>query len=174
MKKITLALFIISGISMLGSGCKKDEPDATPKGSDDGTMTAKIDGVDWASTSEQNTVLVYFGQGKRMDLRGVSDNGTQMILSMEDENFASDEMAVGTYTSGDNSSDNALFTYSTGGYSSGYFDEGGTITITAINATAKKVSGTFSFKTVNPFASSQDTVRVSNGTFTGLKYVVYK
>jgi hypothetical protein len=159
--KQTLLFFALALLttSILVTGCKKDENPAdggsgggnTQTGA--GTMSAKIDGQSWSSTSIPGLPGAYATYtGNILTITGSQLQGTSAtFLNITIVNvtgtgeFRLPAQGVGTYgTSG--TSDGQWTTTDT---------ETGTVRITKLDTQNKIVSGTFSFKCKNPSANPQ-------------------
>lgn len=161
------------------SSCDKDDPDAGCNGQ--GYFSVKINGIDWVSTSFNNTLVV--GSvggvgGKRMDIRAIDKDGNTLYLSFTD---------LTTGTLGDCVAPDAdyipfedVVTGDENVYTVTYIDSNnitqailidGTLDITECNETNKTVSGTFTFSgtdnNADPFAGTE-------GTFTDVCYKVLR
>jgi hypothetical protein len=179
MKKVLTALVILS---VCFAGCKKDDDD-----SDAQTMTCKIDGVDWTAKSFTNSLIIGYdasmnAEGKRMDLRGTDAAGRMIILSIGDASGSTgdgvrtvayngfDDVNDCTTQNGSTICSGSLFTYMLT-YTDFYMgpDEG-SIVVTSCDETKHTASGTFHYKAVN--FDSGDTINVTNGVFSNLRYSV--
>ncbi|MBK7888927.1 MAG: hypothetical protein IPJ86_17035 [Bacteroidetes bacterium] len=158
-------LTLIIGIAFLGfSSCKKDDSDggsSTPGTSN--LMTAKVDGVNWTSlgslTGGSIISNVSICSGIAADSSRISFSIMQSVA------------LNGTYDMGFGSGNVASF--ATTGSSVPWVSSGnatctGTLTITALNTTSKRMSGTFSFKGYRNSDNSFKEITV--GVFTNVAY----
>jgi Family of unknown function (DUF6252) len=157
---------------ILASSCNST-PTPTPTPTT-GTMSAKINNVQWTATTLEGTLLrISAANAKRFDLRGSGDN-KRIILTLQDNVFAGDNVTPGNYDFG-GLRDNALFTYSTltagGGSLTEHFPVTGNFIVSQCDAVTKTASGTFSFKSVR--GTTTDTLVVTNGVFTNFPYTVF-
>lgn len=168
MKKL-LFIAVLAGFIV---GCQGGNPSTA------GSMTVTLNGSPWTASSFNNTILhITSGTptGKRLDLRGTS-NGLQIILSMAITSSSTGyDMPVTTYSTG-SSTYEALITimsgFSTEAMSTGTAGDNGTITLTSLDANAKKCSGTFQFSAMDLNTDSIIYTGV-NGHFTDLLYEDY-
>ena len=158
--KRTLLFFALALLttSILVTGCKKDENPAdggnTQTGA--GTMSAKIDGQSWSSTSIPGLPGAYATYtGNILTITGSQLQGTSAtFLNITIVNVT----GTGEFRLGTDSAQGAG-TYGTSGTSDGQWTttdtETGTVRITKLDTQNKIVSGTFSFRCKNPSANPQ-------------------
>jgi hypothetical protein len=161
-------------ISALGffSSCGKDDDSApatpTPTNNDPITnptnttvFKAIIAGSNWQATNH-NTV----SSGGLFQLHGQDNAGRKITIS------TGEITKTGTYTSGSLAYE---LTHSDGSYSrwTGFLNDStiNVLTVTSFDATTKKMSGTFKFSGAKVFGATTepDTIKVTNGEFTGIK-----
>lgn len=177
MKKVlfVLGIFALIGFSGCGNSNSTPTPTPTPTPISNGSMSAKIDGVQWNSTTVSGTLLKDQSfNAKRLDLNG-SGGDKKIYLALEDD-ISGDCVNTGTYVY-DGVVDNALFllyiTNSNGVNVGQGFPIDGTLNITSCDLTNKKVSGTFSFRLEKPDnQGGYDTLNITDGVFTDFKYTV--
>jgi hypothetical protein len=132
-----------------GSGDSTDPDDELAPG----TIVARIDGVDWITT----TAFTIHANGRLV----ASGNGTDNVAL----GFGVTAQAPGTYTTGGNGDASGLLSdaNNTVWESTG---PGGSGTITITSFSANEVTGTFSFNAVRTVGSSSPATRVvTNGRF---------
>lgn len=158
-------LTLIIGIAFLGfNSCKKDDSDggaSTPGISN--LLTAKVDGVDWTSLSSRTSGSIISNVSL---CSGVAADSSRISFSVM-QNVALN----GTYDLGFGSGN--LASFATTGTSVPWVSSGnatctGTLTITALNTTSKRMSGTFSFKGYR--ASDNSFKNITVGVFTNVSY----
>lgn len=152
--------------------CKDDDPESSK--CENGAFQMTRNGETVTGTSFNNTLVkaVTAGvPGKRMDIRATTASGSQIIITLTDLSTGTNGDGVTTdddYVSFDDLSDPAdntfFFTIIENGVSLPFTD--GELDITACDASAKSVSGTFSF--------SFDEDVVTNGSFTKMCYSIAK
>ena len=155
-------------------GCSNED---SSEGSASGTITATINGTPWKGSKIVNVSLIQvksIGE-QRFDIS--AQDGKQMLSLAFSSEITTKGMPVRTY-SFDN--DDALFlnTYLIGNST---FTEhsavSGQLTITAMDADKKTISGTFSFQnekvgTLQTEIVTPEMVNVTEGVFTNLSYKV--
>lgn len=170
--RIMKKLFIVAITVSLLAGCQGGNNNSN------GSMTVTLNGSAWSATSFNNTILhITSGTptGKRLDLRGTA-NGLQIILSMAITSSSTGyDMPITTYSTG-SSTYEALITimsgFNTEAMSTGTAGDNGTITLTSLNASDKKCSGTFQFDAMDLNTDSIIYTGV-NGHFTDMYYDDY-
>lgn len=127
----------------------------------EGTLTAKIDGQDWASLKATVGAVVTNGV---LAVQGSTSNGEFIRINISNYN------GIGTYKTGDNLSNVNSISYGTispiATWMSTFNIGSGTIEITGDTAT--NVTGTFSFTGLNASAGNS-TKTISEGTFNAPK-----
>lgn len=168
-KKITglLSLVLISMTFACSSDSDSPDNNQTPSAS----ITATVDGQSWTSMTGgaiANVNQINVMEGPRTVLQII---GTKMDMSSIAIQFPIDNVAVGTYTF--DNEEIGLLTYTTAGNGNAYtsFEETGTFTvsITAVNTTARTISGTFSGTLVD--FESDSSITISNGVFNSVSYM---
>lgn len=142
------------------SGCSDDD-DTTNPATETTTFKAVIDGSDWEATSH-NTMV----SGGLFGLYGNDNAGRQVIISTDAIT------RTGSYTSGSLSYSLTHSDGSTSRWTAMLSDSTiNNFTVTSYDAATKKISGTFRFSGAKVFGASSepDTVKVTNGTFSGIK-----
>lgn len=161
-KKICGLLSLVLVTTLFSCSNDSDSDNTQPTSSS--SITAKIDGVEWASMNGGAVANL-----SQMNVMGESLNMLQIMGIKADEsnltiNFPVDNLAVGTYTF-DSDSDGTL-TFSTGDTNisdthTSFFHTGNfSVTISEINLTAGTISGTFS-GTI--FDANGDSMSITNG-----------
>ncbi|TDW52071.1 hypothetical protein EV144_101751 [Flavobacterium sp. 270] len=188
MKKL-LSIGLLS-LSILFAGCSSDDNE---ENNENGSVSATINGTEWKATKITSVTLIKVpGEdgGQRFDIN-VQDDSQMLLLACESELTTNDAMPLKEYTFTDQDDDvdtpvvttsNALFLnyYLIDGNSYGeHFPKSGKITITAMDADKKTVSGTFSFKAEKVGALQTKIVtpnvfEVTKGVFKNLPYKVIK
>lgn len=184
MKK-TLGIGLVM-LSILFIGCNNDDDDKDINKYN--SVSATINGKDWKSTKINGvTLIITAGSGQRFDIN-IQDNSQMLMLACESELIASDAMPLREYNFYENPIEDevsdALFinTYLLSGGSSltEHVPKSGKITITAMDANKKTVSGIFSFKSEKEGNNSKikdetpNVFEVKNGVFKNLKYKLIK
>lgn len=160
MHKMFFLIVAMAGLSLIS--CKDDASADPVPNVNPGSMTVQINGANWNAipsslvcTFEKDPQL-----GDRLDIRGAATDGSHIILStsglqLKTYVFDTDKMVFdGLLT----------YIYKVDGKDETPFMVYAEIRITAHDAAAKTVSGTFSFRTDN-----DDFVGV-NGSFSGMEY----
>lgn len=190
MKKITnlfVAGFLCCAFSFTSCSKKKSDPPAPAVPS---TMSAQINGQAWTATNTIATLIIVSGTGRRIDITG-QDGKYAMTLSSEDSLVSTTLLSNVTYNELDANLDgeddltpesNALFTYgeknNLGGYTYPFTYARGSFTITSVDNTNKRISGTFTYRTDNYDYSNPTNnadvviVNVTQGTF-NMPYTIY-
>ena len=143
------------------------------------TVRASVNGTEWIGNATSATVIrIASSNQQRFDI--TAENGSnRMTLSCEASLTNNETIPVGTYNfTSDPTESNALFTfaYFVGGNSfMEHFPEQGTLTITAVDAANKRISGTFSFNgnkvgILQETIVTPETIAITNGSFTNLSY----
>lgn len=171
--------FLRGGVAVLMflavASCSSDNEDS-PATIGEGTITAKINGENWTGTVSSVTLIrVASENAQRFDI-SAEDSSQRLSLAIESAYTTEAGMPLASY----NFPDNALFLNSykiNGNYYGEHMPETGTLTITSINTSTKKISGTFSFtNTKSGVLQTQivtpEVVEVTEGNFTNLSYTV--
>jgi hypothetical protein len=161
----------VSALSVMVSlsACKKDDP--KPEACENGTFKATVNGTTATGSSFNNTLVKAKAgatSAKRMDIRATDAEGRQLIITISDQTAGTNGDGVSTdpyipfedVTTG--TENTFFFTIIEDGVS--YLFSDGNLDITSCDASAKKVSGTFSF--------SDEDFQVTNGSFTNMCYTV--
>jgi hypothetical protein len=159
-----LPVICISALSFL-SGCGSNDDDnastPTPTPTNNIAFKAVIAGSDWQATNH-NTMV----SGGLFALYGEDNAGRKITIS------TGEITKTGTYTSGSLAYE---LTHSDGSYSrwTGFLNDStvNVLTITSYDAATKKIAGTFKFSGGRIFGATTepDTIKVTNGTFSGIK-----
>lgn len=161
MKKQISKLIILTLILGFGS-CKKDDSSSSPT-TTASVMSAKIDGVSWTSLSNQTTSSIL---NHASTCTGIAADSSRINFTIL-QNVALN----GTYNIGFTSGNVA--TYATTSTSVVWLSNGdptctGTLKVTGLNPTTKRISGTFSFK---GYRASDNTYKnITTGVFTNVPY----
>lgn len=153
MKKLIVLIFI-SGI-FFSMSCKKDSK-ITDVINFNASMKCKINGTQWSSLTRVTTL------GNPTTVNGTNGNSVLNVSILGN--------TTGTYTLNTNAGTfqfSATYTNDSGTTDSLYTANNGTATISSIDATNKRISGTFSFQAKNT-NSNQKTV--TEGIFKDLEY----
>lgn len=159
MKKITL-LLLVSGI-IFSMSCKKDTKitDIINPGA---SMKCNIGGASWSAVSRVTTK-----QGNKFIITGTGSMGSDVL------NVTIFGATTGTYnlttTLPIQTQMSGTFTKSTS-TDSLYTAYEGTATLSSVDTTNKKISGTFSFKAKNLSHPLLSNMIITSGTFTNLIY----
>jgi len=152
-------LFILITIIAFSFSCKKDSK-ITDIINPSASMKCKIDGVDWIAQIRE-TIL----QSNKFIINGTT--GSNVI------NVTTIGTTTGTYnlsiTIPIQTQFSATFTNSTSSDSL-YTAYEGSVTLSAVDTTNKKISGTFSFKAKNLLHPLLNDKNITAGTFTELSY----
>jgi hypothetical protein len=168
MRKFFFVSLLLTGLTaIIFTACQKEVDFAlTTNNQVTGDFRAKIGGTQWVA----NKVAVADISGGMITLVGISTDKKMIGIIVDDNGvgtYTLDENSffdVGTYTDSAETNPNA---YSTNqGPNPG--DAGGTLTITSIDATSKRISGTFSFKVYRQFDNAQK--NITEGSFTNISY----
>jgi hypothetical protein len=157
MKKSTLLLLI--PIIIFSFACKKDSKIAdiiNPTAS----MKCTINGTPWSAITRVTTK-----QGNTFLINGTGSLGNDVL------NITVLGTTPGTYTlstySPPQTQFSATYTNSTSSTDSLYTAYEGTVTLSSVDTTAKKISGTYTFKAKNLLLLNKS---ITGGTFTNLVY----
>lgn len=174
-KNLAVLLLVVA----LGFSCKKKsdpEPDPTPAApTTNGSMTAQVNGNSWTST--RNTAELLIDDDQQISAFAINgETSADMFVFAFDIPNANTNLLVDTHDQG-LTKDDALMLYvvknSGGGTSIQHSPDEGTMNITAVDNTNKKVSGTFTLKShkINSTASA-DSIKITNGVFTNLTFTI--
>ncbi len=157
------------------ASCSDDDNDSTPN-NEQGTITAKINGQQWTGDVSSVTLIRVESEGaQRFDI-SAEDDDIRLLLAATGAYTESGAMTLGTYTF----PQGALFVPSykvNGNYFGEHIPEEGTMVITAVNPTTKKISGTFTFVankvgTLQNQVTTPEVLTVTEGQFTNLTYTI--
>jgi|SRR5688572_22440139 hypothetical protein len=172
MKKLMKMLGVAALLAVVSlSACSDDSSDSCQNG----TLEMTVNGDAVTGSSFNNTLLkaVSMGTpGKRMDIRATDSDGRQLIISFSDLTTGTDGNGVTTdddYIPFDDvltGTENVFFFTIIDDDGSTYMFTDGTLDITSCDASAKQVSGTFSF--------SDPDFEVTSGSFTDMCYRIVK
>lgn len=158
--KLKLISCALMALVVTFTACKKDDAIENPTTSQNNQLTAKVDGVSFqskevAAISHDGNVLVTAedAQGNTVTISGPAEVGT----------FSS---ASGDATSGFYTGNNGNVWLSTFGGGAA------TITISKYDASAKKISGSFSFTALPSGGDATGTKTITNGSFTDVSFLV--
>ena len=150
MKKIILLL----GLFIMMYSCSKDNSNILTA-----TMSAKIDQNDW-KTVTRTTIL---NNGKFV-ITGVALDGSSLTITIFNDK-------TGNYTVSPNQ-DACTAVYkktATTTTDDGYIAFSGSVAISQVDNSAKRISGTFSFSLIHSLADSS-IVNIADGKFSNLKF----
>lgn len=171
MKKYFILPVLTLALAAGFSSCSKDDDDdnrSTPPPSNPAptaVMTAKVDNVNWSSLSNRASGSIISGTS---NLTGVANDSSMITMTI------TQNITVGTYGLGPSSGNAGVFATSTSGSAPAWSSNGnpacyGTLTVTSMDQTNKRFSGTFSFKA---WRATDNTFReITNGVFTDVPYV---
>jgi hypothetical protein len=177
LKTGALALFLAL------ASCSGDDNESTNNNNNNanGSISATINGEEWDAQATSVTIIRIAQMGQqRFDITAEDD--AQRIQIACSSEYTATGMPVRAYTFDEEDFEaDALFTnsYLLGGNSyMEHFPQDGTVTITSVNTSSKKISGTFSFTAYKVGALQDEIVTpeeviVTNGVFTNLKYTEY-
>lgn len=170
---------IVVYTALILSSCKKEDnnDDIIP---DTGGFTCKIDGVTFTAVSLNNT-LIGDATGKRLDIRGTDASGKQLIITVNDvnpigtnfshigdtvfcdpfENTPNNIMTLGTLKFNDNS---WVMTTTGDGKLTGYS------ILTSCDLSNKKASGIFKLRFIIDDTPANDTIHVTEGVYSNVKF----
>ncbi len=158
---------LMSILALTNYSCKKDDDDNKSAGG--GTtvaavMTAKVDGVAWASVTSNTSGSII---NNVSNLTGQASDASVITFTVQ-ESFVLGE----SYDLGPASGNAGVHTVQ--GASSSWASHAnvncnGQITITSLDATNKKMGGTFSFKGYNAIANTYH--EITEGVFSNVPYV---
>ena len=170
MKRTNLLLLagLMSVLAITNFGCKKDDDDDNnnnnpPPGSPTAVITAKVNGTAWSAVSTRISGSIIGGNS---NMTGVA-NDTSTISFTVEESFALNE----TYDLGEWSGNIAIYAVKGSSYAwASHINTNtyGTLTITALDQTNKRMSGTFAFKGYRSYDNSYR--EVTEGVFTDVSY----
>ncbi len=148
-------LAVVLGLSLLTAACKKDKKEDTPAPVVTNGMSYKLDGA----TITPTTVAATYSSNT-LTITGNSANPTKTL-----------QISVPGVTAAGTFNDTGTILYTEGTQTSVYADTVNVVTITELNTTTKKVSGTFT-ATVVPFIGNPATTGkvITAGTFTSVGY----
>jgi len=155
-------LFIISALLTIifATSCTKEIAEEIAPMVTSASMTATINDTTWTSLTR---VTKHYSNTHLFLITGTDANGKVIAITIRGDQ-------KGTYTSSTSiDSLNAQVGAVWKPNSNEYLSNSGTVTITDINTTDLKISGTFSFNIVNS-ANLSDAIEVKNGKFTNLTY----
>lgn len=137
----------------------EEENSEMPPETMNGIMTAKVDGNDWST--ENASALI---QVNRIGISGVADNGSVIILSLEDMGEGNYELtqvsrSAGAYTEDSNGNSNA--------FASNASEEVGFVNISELNWQDSTISGTFAFTGARALPAGE--VEIKEGVFEKLR-----
>ena len=170
MKQVMKMLSMVALCVMTGLfSCKDDDPETC----ESGAFAMTINNETVTDVSFDNTLLKGNSagvNGKRMDIRATDDSGRDLIITFTDLSTGTTGNGISTdayipfddITTG--TENTFFFTIIDGTDTYTFFD--GNLDITSCDASAKKVSGTFSFFDVD--------FEVTNGSFTDVCYTIIK
>lgn len=154
-----IACLLVAGVS----SCKKDDETAKTTPAVSNLMTAKVDGVNWTAMSSKVTGSI---ESNLSNCTGTASDSSIITFSVTDE-----WVVNGVYDLGFGSANNAAYTLMNGSMpwlTNGNASCTGTMKVTAINTSSKKMSGTFSFKAFNSLTNTF--VNITDGVFTNVTY----
>jgi hypothetical protein len=182
-------IFVLTGL--LFTSCQKEIPPETEIGlaKKGPTFEAKVNGKLTTFNVFAATLLrISASNTKRFEIAGISDDGSQrLVLTVADSPAAGNNITVKEYqlrlfnqddptTPVDESvnSNDGFITYSTlsgnNNWTTDLYAENGVIKITACNANARKITGTFTVK--DSSLTGGPVVHFTEGKFTALSYEV--
>lgn len=155
MKKNNVLLFAFLCCVISVPSCTKDDQEEI-KEAVIGTMNASIAGVEWIADAPVGVVA-----SDRITVTGV---GSKKSITLTIETTK-----TGNYKISTNSITGAVYVANTDSASTKtYISTEGTLTVSDINTKSKRISGSYVFKAYTP--NLKDSVTVSSGQFTNLKY----
>lgn len=156
MKKNSILLFaLLCCVISVPSSCTKDDQEEI-KEAVIGTMNASIAGVEWIADAPSGVV-----GSDRITVTGVGSKKS-IVLTIE-------TTKTGNYKITANSITGAVYVANTDSASTKtYISTEGTLTVSDINTKSKRISGSYVFKAFS--TNLKDSVSVSSGQFTNLKY----
>ena len=157
-------LTLIIAIASIGFGsCKKDDSSSGSSSTVTTAMSAKVNGVNWTSLSSTTSGSII---NNFSTITGIAADSSRISISVN-QNFALN----GTYDLGFGSGNVGSFATTASSIpwlSNGSFTCTGTLIITALNTTSKRMSGTFTFK---GYRASDNTYRdITVGLVTNVPY----
>jgi hypothetical protein len=160
-KRFSLLLAVIL---IATPGCKKDHDNDSSSSVNNGSISAIVDGVNWNAIS---TTISATRMNGHTVLSGKAADSTLITITVNQE------VAAGSYDLGMTQQGEAVFTVIIQGVintwaSNSGLSTGGTITVTSIDTSAKRMTGTFNFTAYNTMLDSTKTF--ATGVFTNLKY----
>ncbi|MFZ4398492.1 MAG: hypothetical protein ACOYO1_00545 [Bacteroidales bacterium] len=160
MKKNFYLMLIAFSFFAIVSGCKKDSSGNPIIPGINTSMTAKIDGLEWASIVRTCTK-----NGNTIDLNGVSADGKIIQLYIS-PNITTENLVINKdYTLPVTSFYKKQATTTINDI---YFATVGTVRLTSLDLTNKLVSGSFSFSAIS---TSFGTASITTGVFANISFV---
>lgn len=158
---------LASSMVFMFTGCSKDDDNNsnnTPAAVT-ASMTAKVDGVAWTSLSNRCAGSIMNGIS---NLTGIATDSTVIVITIQDEVAAGDTVDIGF-----GSGNAGAFALDPNGTAFGWSSNGnatctGEFIVTALDATNKRMSGTFKFKAHR--ASDNTFKNITDGVFTNVTY----
>jgi hypothetical protein len=160
--KLRILTYALTAVVLITTACKKNNGD-TPGSTSGSQLAAKVDGVDFKSSD----VVAIVNNAEGSFLFTAKD-------SHENSISISGPNRTGTFTAQNDNITGGIYTNSAGAIWMSTMDAGdASITITKYDASAKKMSGTFTF-TAPAIGTSgaTGTKTVTNGSFTDVKLLI--
>lgn len=158
--KVRFISCALTALVVVFTACKKDDAVQNPTTQQNNQVTAKVDGASFqskevAAVSHAGNVLV----------TADDTQGNTVTISAPAE--------VGTFSSASGDATSGFYTSSNGSvWLSTFGDGAATVTITKYDASAKKVSGSFSFTALASGGAASGTKTITNGSFTDVSFLV--
>jgi hypothetical protein len=147
---------VFLALMLLAMSCKKDAGSVIPT-----KMSATIDGKSWDSLLR---TTIWQTNSNTFVITGTSLTGEILVVTTYGSTAGTYELSVLPVKAQCAGSYKASATTSSGDI---YVSSAGTVVLSKVDKTAKKISGTFSFTLVKNLS---DTKTVTNGVFTDLSY----
>lgn len=165
MHKLFFSFLICAGLLALVSCQKEVDYSDSTNSAVTGDFRAKIEGSQWVANSVAGASRI----GGLINISGRSSDKKYITITLTDSgvhNYTLNDMTLNAAAYIDSTLPNPLSFTTNQGVNPG--DAGGTVRITSIDVTNKKISGTFSFKVFRQADGLQR--NITEGSFTNLSY----
>lgn len=166
--KLFTALVLTSFI-VISIGCKKEDTKELQDQLFPAKMSAKVGGVDWTSLTQVTTI-----QSNKIHIIGTSTSGTIIELTTMGIEAKKYDLNISLFDTSRSASCEALYKTSiSASISDFYIAKKGSIEISSVDATEKRVSGIFNFTLYKLNAADSvvmDSISIKDGIFMNLKY----
>lgn len=177
-KKLKQYFFLLGTIIIVMASCTPDDDELFQEENNPKpgafTYSASLNGISWKGTTNVSTLVkdsTAFPP-KLMNLNAQSADGKQLVISLSDvsSGVKGNAIALQTYTLSPSNPSNLKMEYLVNGNKL-FTGKTGSVTISACDGIAKKISGTFSATLTN---TAGDSLVIKNGLIKDLPYVVFE